>query len=81
MVDSDIVVMTVRTRKEDSAFVYAVLEAHEGIASYSTLDHPAGAPFRDLRLVIPAAFEQEVDQVLRDLGGIIVSSARQGSES
>jgi hypothetical protein len=62
---------TIRVRKEDSAFVYCILESHEGIASYSTLPHHEGDAFRDLELTIPECFRQEVDRVLQELGDII----------
>lgn len=51
-------------KTEDSAFVYAVLEAAEGICAYSTLDYRPGEAFRDLELVIPEGQKVEVDQVL-----------------
>ncbi|MCM2277289.1 MAG: DUF4911 domain-containing protein [Oligoflexia bacterium] len=55
-------------RKEDSVFVYWVLESHEGVVSYSTLDFVAGDPHRDLELRIPPGFEEEVDGLLNRLG-------------
>lgn len=61
----------IRVKKEDSAFVYCILESHEGIASYSTLPHQEGDAFRDLELTIPEPFREEVDRVLRQLGDII----------
>jgi hypothetical protein len=58
----------IRVRKEDSAFVYFILEASEGIASYSTLDHKPGDPHRDLELRIPPDFVEEVEGLLKSLG-------------
>ncbi|MGE0615104.1 MAG: hypothetical protein AB7P04_05660 [Bacteriovoracia bacterium] len=54
----------IRVRKEDSAFVYCLFESYEGIASYSTLEAPVGAHYRDLVLNVPPDFSVEVDQVL-----------------
>ena len=57
----------VRVRSEDSAFIYAVLEASEGVCAYSTLPHRPGDRHRDLELVIPLGQEIEVDRILADL--------------
>lgn len=57
----------IRVRKEDSAYVYCIFEAHEGIAAYSTLDHKAGDLYRDLELQIPVAFLTDVDSVIQRL--------------
>ena len=61
----------IRVRKEDSAFVYCILESHEGIASYSTLDHPVGALYRDLELTIPTAFVDDVELIFKLLGEMV----------
>jgi hypothetical protein len=61
----------VRMKKEDSAFVYALLEASEGITSYTTLPHAPGAPHRDLELQIPEAFVSDVDELLKRLGDLV----------
>lgn len=68
---------TIRIRKADSAWVYHVLEAQEGIVSYSTLPDgpkgeasvlsPDGLSTCLLELTIPAAFRKEVQDVLDDL--------------
>lgn len=57
----------IRVKKEDSAFVYFILESYEGIASYSTLPHSQGDLFRDLELRIPPDFEEEVNALLIEL--------------
>ena len=59
--------LKIRVRKEDSAFVYAILEANEGICSYSTLPHQTGDLHRDLELSIPLGLQTNVDQVLEEL--------------
>lgn len=58
----------IRVRKEDTAFIYFILESYEGIASYSTLDSQPGDAHRDLELIIPTDFEAEVASLLKDLG-------------
>ncbi|MFN7685204.1 MAG: hypothetical protein ACK5QT_07315 [Oligoflexia bacterium] len=69
----------IRIAKADSAWVYHVLEAQEGIVSYSTLPEPeggiltpAGLPACELELTIPAAFVKEVALVLEQIekGGL-----------
>ena len=63
----------IRIAKVDSAWIYHVLEAHEGIVSYSTLVGgvealtPEGLPTCELALTIPAGFLEEVRAVLEHL--------------
>ena len=71
--NQDFEILRIRVRKEDSAFVYAVLEASEGIASYSTVDYRAGEWSRDLELQIPAGLRQEVDATLKSLEESLLS--------
>lgn len=63
----------IRVRKEDSAYVYSILEANEGLAAYSTLPHGEGDHHRDLELIVPDSFRSEVDELLAylktELGG------------
>lgn len=61
----------IRVRKEDSAYLYALLESYEGVASYSTLPHQTGDLFRDLELSIPSAFVTQVEELLQSLGEMI----------
>jgi hypothetical protein len=61
------VVIRIRVRKEDSAFVYAVLEASEGMAAYSTLDFRPGDAHRDLELQVPVGFLTDVEALLERL--------------
>lgn len=61
----------IRVKKEDSAFVYFILESHEGITSYSTLPFQQGDSFRDLELRIPPDFIIEVEELLKSLGDLI----------
>lgn len=62
---------TIRVRKEDSAFVYFLLESYEGITAYSTLDSKPGDSYRDLLLLIPPDFASEVNQLLNQLGEMV----------
>lgn len=57
----------IRVRSEDSAFVYAVLEASGGVCAYSTLPNSPGDRHRDLELVIPLGQTAEVERILADL--------------
>lgn len=61
----------IRTRKEDSAFVYCIFESYEGIVSYSTVDYKPSTAHRDLELTIPECFVDEVDAVIKELGELI----------
>ncbi|MBL6989534.1 MAG: hypothetical protein ISR65_07135 [Bacteriovoracaceae bacterium] len=42
--------ITIRVPKEESAFCYFMLEAHEGLCFYSTLEFQKGQGFRDIHL-------------------------------
>lgn len=61
----------IRVRKEDSAFIYCILESYEGIASYSTLEHRPGDSHRDLELSVPVGYINEVEDLLRRLGELV----------
>ena len=57
----------IRIHRRDSAFVYAILESLEGMASYSTLDPAADQPdpaHRDLELWFSEDFADDVQMVL-----------------
>ena len=57
----------IRTKKEDSAFIYHVFEAHEGLVSYSTVKHQPHDPFRDLELLVTAELKDDLLALLEDL--------------
>ena len=57
----------VRTSREDSAFLYHILEAHEGLTAYSTLEFKEGDLHRDVVLIIPPNRVNEVRSLLADL--------------
>lgn len=58
----------IRSKKEDSVFIYHIFEAFEGIASYSTLDFTSQDPYRDLELLVSEDQLSEVHRVLESLG-------------
>lgn len=54
----------IRVPKEHSAFTYFQLEANEGLAFYSTLDHVTGQTYRDIDLKGPKELEPEVKHLI-----------------
>ena len=58
---------TIRVHRRESAFVYAILESLEGMASFSTLPHIPHQDHRDLALSIPQEFQAEIETVLEGL--------------
>lgn len=58
-------------RKEDSAFVYAVLESYEGLMAYSTLPFPKGASWRDMVLMVPPQLEGDARAAVGRLGSLV----------
>ena len=67
----------IRSRKEDSAFIYSLFESHEGIASCSTLAFKPGDAHRDIELQVPLNFVKEVDELLNQLGDIVYDLDRE----
>ncbi len=61
----------VRTTKADSAFLYHVIEAHEGLATCTTLPNPEHAQYRDVELLVPRELVAEMKLVLEDLSDIV----------
>lgn len=53
--------MVLRVRKEDSAYLYQVLESYEGLSNYSTLPEPNGVPTRDIVLHLAPDLRQQVE--------------------
>ena len=70
----------IRVRKEDSAFVYFILESQEGITAYSTLDFTPQDAHRDLLLMVPPDFNGEVDRLLKELGDLVYEFKDQSKE-
>ena len=67
-------------RKEDSAYLYCILESYEGIAAYSTLEHKPGDAHRDLELLVTASFLEEVDALIKRLGDLVYDLDPQASD-
>ncbi|MBC7396143.1 MAG: hypothetical protein H7333_01765 [Bdellovibrionales bacterium] len=61
----------IRTKKEDSAFMYAILEASEGLAAYTTLIFDSHDPYRDLELLVPEELLSEVNDLLTSMSDIV----------
>jgi hypothetical protein len=64
--------MIVRTTKENSAFLYNLLEAHEGLTAYSTLEFKQADPYRDVELMIPPGSEAAVKKLIQDLESFVI---------
>lgn len=59
--------MILRVKKEDSAYLYQVLESYEGIANYSTLPEAKGVAHRDIILHTAPDLESVVEELVRRL--------------
>lgn len=57
----------VRTKKEDSARLYHILEAHEGLTAYCTLEHRRGEQHRDVELIFAPESHADVLALIEDL--------------
>ncbi len=69
--------IVIKTHKEDSALIYHLLEAHEGLAAYSTLDSPQGDPFRELELWVTDSCLSDVLALLEEWTqeGVVLATA------
>lgn len=56
--------MVIRVRKQDSAYLYQLLESYEGLANYSTLTLEKDVPYRDIALHIAPDFQAEVEALV-----------------
>lgn len=70
--NSEVTKRLIRVEKKNSAFVYAILESLEGMASFSTVDLEGdpvrvGKNFRDIELCIPDPFVADVEQIISDM--------------
>jgi hypothetical protein len=61
------VIRRFRVRTEDSAFVYSIFEASEGVCAYSTLPNEKGDRHRDLEMVVPVGQLPEFERILTEL--------------
>ena len=58
----------IRVHRQDSAFVYAILESLEGMASYSTLGSDfQHQQYRDLELFYSEDFSSDLEKILEGL--------------
>jgi hypothetical protein len=60
--------MVIRLRKQDSAYLYQILESYEGVSSYSTLPCGRETPYRDIALHPAPHFLAELQALLARLG-------------
>ena len=63
--------LRIRTKKSDSAYVYFTLEANEGLTAYRTIPHREGDDCRDIELVYSPDAEEDVKNLIADLGLIM----------
>ncbi len=61
------IIRRIRVSKADSAYVYAILEASEGICAYTTIPHQSGDWHRDLELMVPTGCIEAVDRLIARL--------------
>lgn len=63
--------MILRVRKEDSAFLYQILEASDGLTNYSTLPSEKQSPHRDILLHpspdLLAEVREMVDRIAKEI--------------
>jgi hypothetical protein len=71
----------IRSKKEDSAFVYHILEAQGGWAAYSTLPFKSHDPFRDLELLVTKEMLVPVNELLQSLKDVVVVLPEDPSKS
>lgn len=66
-------VIRIRAAKEDSAYLYSILESYEGLCAYSTLECLPGDRHRDLEMIVPISQEPALRKLLEtikeELGG------------
>lgn len=61
----------IRAPKEETVFLYALLESYEGLASYSTVDYSSSKPYRDMELRFSVDFKEDIDRLLSQLESIV----------
>lgn len=59
--------MILRVKKQDSAFLYQLLESYEGLASFSTVTEQKDLPYRDIELHIAPDLAAEVEAMVARL--------------
>jgi hypothetical protein len=56
--------MILRVAKQDAAFLYALLEAYEGVLSYSTLESDKSAGYRDIEVSSTPSQKDDLEQIV-----------------
>ena len=56
--------MVIRVRKQDSAYLYQILESYEGLTNFSTLDAEKESPYRDIALHYAPDLFPELERLL-----------------
>jgi hypothetical protein len=59
--------MVLRVPKQDSAYLYQLLESYEGLANFSTVSTDRELPYRDIALHIAPDFRAEVEALVERL--------------
>ena len=59
--------MVIRVRKQDSAYVYRILESYEGLTNFSTLGEEFSGDHRDIILHIPPDQKEAVKLLVANL--------------
>lgn len=59
--------LVLRVKKEDSAYLYQVLESYEGLTNYSTLVREKGVPYCDVVLHLAPDLKSTVEELVRRL--------------
>ena len=57
----------IRVPKDQAAFVYFILESHEGLCFYSTLSSSLGTHYRDIEINYTFKLEKELSYVINQL--------------
>lgn len=63
--------MILRVKKQDSAYLYQVLESYEGLTNFSTVVTPKELPYRDIELHMAPDLKSHLLRVLDHLKGEI----------
>ena len=56
--------MIIRVKKQDSAYLYQILESYDGLANYSTLQSERESAYRDIALHIAPDFREDVIKLI-----------------
>ena len=59
--------MILRVAKQDTAFLYALLEAYEGVVTYSTLASEKSAGYRDIQVFSTPSQTAALEEIVQTL--------------